>query len=76
MALRNLRNKLRIWYLWLRNELKSATSKCEWCGTRGAYPCGLAKLATLCEPCATLVCCAMEGRATKEQIGKFVHRVV
>jgi hypothetical protein len=53
-----MKQKLRVLYLWLRRELKIATTKCAWCGARGATPCSVAKLTPLCEPCCTLVCCS------------------
>lgn len=60
----NVRNKTRIFLLWLRERLKALANSCEYCGRHDAYPCSLANLQRLCTSCSTVVSRSAGNSAT------------
>jgi hypothetical protein len=50
--LQNFRNNLRFYWLVFLRDLKQALTKCQQCGSLGAYPCSICACIPLCEHCA------------------------
>jgi hypothetical protein len=49
--LKNLRIKLRPYYVVAKRDLKNMFTMCKRCGTMGAYACSIAACIPLCEAC-------------------------
>lgn len=52
--LQRIRNRVRIFFLWLYNEYKIAQDLCSWCGRRGIEATSIAYPARLCKACGLM----------------------
>lgn len=54
--MRQLINRARFFWLWLKREYEAANSYCYHCGKRGAHVTSLVYPKRLCDHCAAAVC--------------------
>jgi len=64
--LRNLRNRLRFFWLWLVHEYQITTNYCQRCGIIGAAVCSLVYPKRLCNDCAKEVHRMLEDKCQKQ----------
>jgi len=67
-----MRNKLRCFWLYLVNEWQHFTSRCYYCGKRGASVCSLLYPKRLCDSCSTAASRRAVARTLERKLNKFV----